>query len=207
MSKNVCILYMIITRELNDETFRFTLVTLIATSVLTGIRSLSVYDHSIETQKKIKSLQIAMMVNIIASIHYYWMLDTRMGVYRYLDWYITTPLLLWDYSIITGTEQHLFHYIWLDIAMLTIGIFGELGTLSRYTAGVLGFIPFVALAWLLKKAPLEYEKLTNSFILVWALYGVNFFIQDNATRNLFFNILDSISKSGFALYIFERSFQ
>jgi bacteriorhodopsin len=68
---------------------------------------------------------------------------------RYLDWAITTPLIMITLCLVTGSATGVpmrlgvittilaFNYL-----MLYTGYLGEVGTLSKVVAMVLGFVPF-----------------------------------------------------------------
>ena len=108
-------------------------------------------------------LKVELVVQIIEFIFYVWLIyyfnkaSRNITPYRYLDWAITTPLMLISLSAFlnhdgTSTarlsdflaehKDSIIKIVLLNAAMLFSGLIGELGYLSPYTSTALGFIPF-----------------------------------------------------------------
>lgn len=125
---------------------------------------------------------------------------------RYVDWSITTPLMLLTLCIVLG--QHvgkkvdlsiLVTVIGLNYIMLYIGYLGEVKTLSTWMASFVGFIPFIAMFYIIYK---NYVKPKYSFanyvlygiyVFIWGLYGIVYLLKDDY-KNITMNILDCIAK-------------
>jgi hypothetical protein len=108
-------------------------------------------------------LKVELFVQVVEFIFYVWLfyyfhrVSRNITPYRYLDWSITTPLMLitlsaylnYDGSTPTRLVEFLSNHtgsmvkiVLLNAAMLGFGIIGEFGYLSHYTSTALGFIPF-----------------------------------------------------------------
>ncbi len=148
-------------------------------------------------------------------------LEKKINTTRYVDWMITTPIMLlvlvlafqynsknkgivfFDYLIIL-----LFNY-----GMLGTGYLGELNILNKLTANIIGFIyfgllyGFIYYKYLLKtKNGNNYNNklLFLSFFILWALYGV-FYLMKDSIKNTGYNILDLFSKCFVGIYFWSYS--
>lgn len=148
-------------------------------------------------------------------------LEKKINITRYVDWMITTPIMLlvlvlafqynskkkgivfFDYLIIL-----LFNY-----GMLGTGYLGELNILDKLTANIIGFIyfgllyGFIYYKYLLKtKNGNNYNNklLYLSFFILWALYGV-FYLMKDSIKNTGYNILDLFSKCFVGIYFWSYS--
>jgi bacteriorhodopsin len=125
---------------------------------------------------------------------------------RYLDWSITTPMMLLTLCIVLGNNIKkpvpigiFLTIVSLNYLMLYIGYLGETQEIDRFSASILGFIPFFAMFYLifsrfvLPKYRLDNYVLYGIYLLVWSLYGVVYLFQEEA-KNIAMNILDFIAK-------------
>jgi bacteriorhodopsin len=127
-------------------------------------------------------------------------------VTRYIDWSMTTPLMLLVLCLVLShniqkmvTLKVISGVIILNFIMLYLGYLGEVNSIDRFYAMILGFIPFFALFYLIYinyVAP-KFVKtnyiLFSFFIVVWSLYGIVFMFNEEY-KNIAMNILDCISK-------------
>ena len=131
------------------------------------------------------------IVNIIACTCYLFIIfcpeNTRN--IRYLDWAITTPILLAIYfEEIDGELPKLFPLIvCVDLAMISCGYIGG----SFFYVGLLFYL---MLMWLIYRD----SFLFWSFSVVWGMYGVAFMIPNTTTKNMTYNLLDILSKAAFS---------
>ncbi len=148
-------------------------------------------------------------------------LEKKINTTRYVDWMITTPIMLlvlvlafqynskqkgivfFDYLIIL-----LFNY-----GMLGTGYLGELNILDKLTANIIGFINFGLLyGFIYYKYLLKTKNGNNnnnkllylSFFILWALYGV-FYLMKDSIKNTGYNILDLLSKCFVGIYFWSYS--
>ena len=135
---------------------------------------------------------------------------------RYIDWAITTPMMLLVLCIFLSMESktiiHLSTLVLIMIfnyLMLFIGYLGETKVLDRFTACIGGFIPFFIIFYLIisnfviiKKGIKKYWLLIL-YLLTWTMYGFVYLLEEN-NKNIAFNILDCISKClvGIGLWIY-----
>jgi bacteriorhodopsin len=212
--------------SLLEISFYSSFLFLSVTSVLTSFEVFNNFPQKYLPLKYILTIETA--VNIIASFAYSYLLIliknpnfTNITIFRYLDWFITTPLLLLSFilylqylknqkhtnndniSTIEIDYHKLFIIIILNIFMLIFGILGETGKINHIIGCLLGFIPFFAMFYLIWKWYGDYNSNKNIFtifIIIWSLYGVIYFLP-NIPKNISYNILDIIAKVGFGLLI------
>lgn len=172
-------------------------------------------------------LRVELFVQAVEFVFYLWLIyyfskvSQNITPFRYLDWAITTPLMLITLSAFLNhngsTSTRLIDFlsnhkgsmiiiVLLNAAMLLFGLIGEFGYLSPYTSTALGFIPFVLNFKYIKDTflPSSEDKLKNAlfywFVSSWALYGV-FALMNYTTKNTGYNILDIFSKNFFGLFL------
>lgn len=131
---------------------------------------------------------------------------------RYLDWGVTTPLILLAILLFYNPEtpvNYIYYLIivFLNWGMLLTGYLGENGTLSKMTGLVAGFAFFAALLVLMYTCCIDYKAnhiVFYIFAIIWAGYGVNYMVKEEETKNITYNTLDVISKAlfGVGLWLF-----
>ena len=197
--------------------------------VLSGIINyLAINIELTSTDELLKDLlRVELVVQTVEFIFYLWLIyyfskvSQNITPFRYLDWAITTPLMLITLSAFLNhngsTSSSLIDFllnhkgsmiiiVLLNAAMLLFGLIGEFGYLSPYTSTALGFIPFVLNFKYIKDTflPSSEDKLKNAlfywFVVSWALYGV-FALMNYTTKNTGYNILDIFSKNFFGLFL------
>jgi hypothetical protein len=172
-------------------------------------------------------LRVELFVQIIELIFYIWLIfyfskvSRNITPFRYLDWAITTPLML---VTLAGFLSHdgtksirlvdfLYNHtgsivkiVFLNATMLFFGLIGEFGYLNPYMSTALGFIPFILNFKYIKETflPSSEDKLKNAlfywFTFFWALYGV-FALMNYTNKNTGYNILDIFAKNFFGLFL------
>ena len=135
---------------------------------------------------------------------------------RYIDWAITTPLMLLVLSLVLSfnskTTIHLHWFaltIFFNYAMLYFGYVGEKGQLEKITASVLGFIALflmyglIFINYLLPKQNRDNTVLFSLFVVIWSMYGVAYHFEERQ-KNIIYNYLDLTSKClvGIGLWIY-----
>jgi len=130
---------------------------------------------------------------------------------RYIDWSITTPLILLVLMLFyKGAESPSYkiygQLILLNWAMLGSGFLGEEGIISRWAGFGLGFL-FLGLMLLSFYrcciSPSANHAVFYIFATIWTGYGIAY-LMDEETKNIAYNGLDVISKAifGVILYLF-----
>jgi len=172
-------------------------------------------------------LKVEIVVQVIEFLFYTWMLyqfsrvSRSITPFRYLDWSITTPLMLITLSCFlnhdgTTTDRlgdflsthanSLVRIVFLNASMLFFGFMGELGYMNPYTSTALGFVPFALNFKYIKDTFLRSSKDTTKnlvyywFLFVWSLYGV-FAVTNYTVKNTGYNVLDIFSKNFFGLFL------
>jgi bacteriorhodopsin len=180
-------------------------------------------------------LWIELIVQIIEFIFYIWLVfqfssgtTKNITVYRYFDWFVTTPAMLLtlmiflDFrvsqppiSVVEFIKRNwkIVFVVWiLNAMMLFFGLVGELGIMDAKVSAVLGFFPFVLYFFLIYKyfitdSSSSYQR--NVFIyffIVWLLYGVAALLSYE-TKNTLYNILDLFAKNFFGLFLVYNLYQ
>jgi bacteriorhodopsin len=167
-------------------------------------------------------------VNIVEGCFYIWMLSRFSSIknitrYRYYDWMITTPVMLFTYSmylLILKKEEHnephnlknlvfdekytLLTVTILNGLMLWFGYLGESKLMPVVTSTVAGFVPFCAMFYIIYDNYARHTSVGSKtfvyFIIVWAMYGVAA-LTNYTVKNVLFNILDLFAKNFFALFL------
>ena len=129
----------------------------------------------------------------------------KMSTYRYIDWSITTPIMLLVLCLYMAnninTTVKLTTYISvvvLNYIMLAFGYLGEVGTTDRTTGLVGGFIAFGLMYSIIYNTFMSKYSFANSvlfwfYAVVWSLYGVVYYVGDGY-KIAVTNVLDLISK-------------
>ena len=126
---------------------------------------------------------------------------------RYLDWSITTPLLLLELLLALSFNNKMgsinFYYfiiiLLLNYGMLGSGYLGETNRVDKVSANVIGFVFFIALflfiyiVYVRPKYNFDNNILYFSFVFLWAIYGIVYYLDEEA-KNIGYNILDLFAK-------------
>jgi len=125
---------------------------------------------------------------------------------RYIDWSITTPLMLVVLCLVLGNNikkllkmETICAIVVLNFLMLYIGYLGETEKLSRIAAMIGGFLPFIVMFGIIfyefVKPKYVYVNylLYGVFVSVWAMYGFVYLLNEEY-KNISMNILDTIAK-------------
>ena len=172
-------------------------------------------------------LKVEVFVQVIEFVFYVWLIyyfskvSRNITPIRYLDWAITTPLMLITLSAFLNhdgtTPTRLVDFlsshagpvvkiVLLNASMLLFGLIGELGYLDKYVSTALGFIPFALNFKYIKETflPSDDDKFKNAvfywFVFFWGLYGV-FAVTSYTVKNTGYNILDIFAKNFFGLFL------
>jgi bacteriorhodopsin len=178
------------------------------------------------------TLTVSGLITGIACFHYFRMAGIYEGggfptEYRYIDWIITTPLMLIKFPLLLGLGakgKKLFaQLVILDLFMIATAYVAEVSAVGGPMWW--SFFLIACLAELLIVATLYFQmsdaildapqpiaravRLMRSFILVgWAIYPVGFLMaltgeSGGALRELFYNVADVINKVGFGLVAYH----
>jgi bacteriorhodopsin len=208
--------------NLVKSSFSITYAFLVTTGTITFIEALRTKS---DTMRHILNLETC--ISIVAAFFYGKFMqeigDTepdykKLNETRYLDWSITTPIVLlvlilaFRYNL--GKKgvsflSYLFILI-LNFGMLASGYVGEIGMLPRFQSNFIGFLFFGGMfgyiysKYLHKKKNAINEMLYSAFFILWALYGV-FYQMEERLRNVGYNVLDLFSKCFVGIYFWSLS--
>ena len=205
--------------------FMITYILLLTTATITFIEAMRTKDVSVR-----HILNLETCISIVAGYFYSVFLSqieefgkedkpidwSDITKTRYLDWSITTPMMLLVLCIVLGSHINkkipvltMGLVLVLNYAMLYIGYLGETKVLSRPVATGSGFAAFAAMFYVIYQkfiAPqpvLENNWMFYFFLTVWALYGLIYLLPESY-KNISSNILDCISKCfvGLGLWVY-----
>jgi len=130
---------------------------------------------------------------------------------RYIDWSITTPLIILVMTLFYSGINHPSYKVFLLLiilnwAMLGSGYLGEVGTINKWAGFGLGFLFFglmLLALFITCVASTNNHAVFWIFALIWTGYGIAY-LADEETKNLAYNGLDVISKAifGVVLYLY-----
>jgi bacteriorhodopsin len=150
----------------------------------------------------------------------YWM--------RYVDWLLTTPLLLLDLALLAGTDRDtIYRLVGLDVGMVVVGAVAAVapvGQTVRLALWVVSCAFFIGLLYLLanqlsQQAAMQsgevaalFSTLRNLVIVLWTAYPIVWILGTESTIGLLpigietaaFMVLDLSAKVGFG-FILLRS--
>jgi hypothetical protein len=142
--------------------------------------------------------------------------------HRYLDWFITTPIMLIGFISffkylknpnrnirLFESIQEEYSNIWkivvANASMLGLGLASELSIINKNVGVTVGFLPF---AYIFKILYSEYAKFTTlslvlyyCIFIIWGLYGVGALLPFGP-KNSMYNILDLFSKNVYGMFLF-----
>lgn len=166
-------------------------------------------------------LVLDIVVQLIEFVFYaYFVCVRRLDTwYRYLDWYISTPIMLiqtmalLEYmndatiSIDRFTRAHsndMIYVVLVNWIMLSFGLSAEFEWIPRTVAIGFGFLPFVAVFTAMfarfSRGDAASVGILVFVCVVWALYGVAAFLS-YAPKNIAYNCLDVVSKNFYGVVV------
>ena len=130
----------------------------------------------------------------------------EINVNRYMDWSITTPIMLLVLLLAFGyntkkkvTVSSFFLILVLNYAMLAFGFMGENNLMNKKKANIVGFIFFALMYYYIYVNYIagfnnsDNLMLYVSFLIFWGLYGVVYWAKEKM-KNVGYNVLDLFSK-------------
>ena len=128
---------------------------------------------------------------------------------RYIDWSITTPLIILVILLFYSGSVHPLASVYgtlvlLNWGMLGAGYLGEEGTIDRMTGCIVGFLFFAAMLYTLYSCCIPAKANPAVFLIfaiIWSFYGIAYLL-DEETKNILYNVLDVISKALFGVVLY-----
>lgn len=199
------------------ETFLFSCIFLFGTTIITFIESMKT-----ESVKARHILNVETAVSLIAGYVYSIFLTMtqkedfnlkHITQVRYMDWVITTPFLILGLVLFfTFYSKRPLHFssfflvIIFNYLMLLFGYLGETENIDKMTGGILGFIAYFLMLYFLYTRFVKHDDFRHKqtifivFAIIWSFYGIAYYLSDE-NKNILYNFLDVISKSGFGLFM------
>jgi len=178
-------------------------------------------------------VKIDTIVQFVEFVFYIWIFktsikDTDITSKRYIDWSITTPIMLVSTIMFMKYQEYkdqnkleekqlniktffqnnytiIKKLILFNLGMLVFGFLGEVNILPKYISILIGFYFFAKTFSLIYYNYAIHTKVgTDLFKFVfgiWALYGVAALLS-TVPKNISYNLLDIISKNFYGLYIY-----
>jgi len=181
------------------------------------------------------TIRVSVVYLMIAAINYYYMMNIYSGgaaagvskfptSFRYVDWILTTPLMLLKFPLMLGVGKKgvsfMARLVVLDLVMIGTGFVGE----NAQTPAVhFGFFLVGCVAWLFILVSLFIalgtlpERLSDSvksgvrvmgvFVLIgWAIYPLGYFAPilglPDDVREVVYNVADLVNKVGLCLVVY-----
>ena len=171
---------------------------------------------------------LEVLVTSVAGFMYYWIINTyltskqlnlvdwdKITTLRYIDWFITTPLLLFSFSLFLSKGEQvknlgnfIVFIIFFDLIMISAGYLGSFNLINNTLSQFIGFFAYFVIFYSIYNKFFQGGKLLTHIIFkkifffimlfLWFLYGV-VYNSSNYNRNAWTNILDGISKGIFGL--------
>jgi len=128
---------------------------------------------------------------------------------RYMDWMITTPLILLAVVLFYNTKLNSVDYkcfciiVILNWLMLLFGYLGECKMISSMKGLLLGFFFYAAMLLYMFMYTIPKGCSLTVFIIfamIWTGYGIAYLLEEEE-KNIAYNILDVISKAVFGIVL------
>ncbi len=199
------------------ETFLFSCIFLFGTTLITFIESMKT-----DSIKARHILNVETAVSLIAGYVYSMFLSMtqrkdftleHITQIRYMDWAITTPFLILGlvlfftfYSKKPISFTCFAFVIFFNYLMLLFGYLGENGYMDKMQGGIIGFIAYALMLYFLYRFFVKHDDFRHKkmifivFAIIWSFYGIAYYL-DIENKNIMYNFLDVISKSGFGLFM------
>jgi bacteriorhodopsin len=172
-------------------------------------------------------------VQIVEFIFYIWLIFnlnlSNITIYRYIDWFFTTPVMLITLSallnnkkdisfidFIKNNSKDVIIIVLLNFLMLLFGYLGEINKLPINISTTIGFIPFVLVFKYIydryikgksfEKEKVNFKYIYFYFVVIWSLYGVAAYLPF-VQKNTMYNILDLFAKNFFGIILFYIIYQ
>jgi bacteriorhodopsin len=200
--------------QLVQSSFYVTYAFLITTGTITFIESIRTPDSKIRN-----ILNLETCISVVAAFFYGKFVSMfesqpdkpvpykKINNTRYLDWSITTPimLLVLILALLYNTKggslnfKSFLNVLIMNYGMLGAGYLGEISFIDKTVANSIGFLFFIGLFYYIykhfvaKKYNFDNTLLYSAFLGLWTIYGVAYF-YDEVTKNVVYNVLDLFSK-------------
>ena len=196
--------------KLVKHSFYITYAFLMTTATITFIEAIRTKDIKIRN-----ILNLETCISVVAAFFYGVFIKKinedglnykEINLNRYLDWAITTPIMLLvlvlAFSYNNKKKITLSSYLiilLLNYGMLLFGFLGENNILDKLQANGIGFAFFSGLYYYIYDTHIKKFKIFDnnllfySFLVLWSFYGLTYWL-DEEHKNISYNILDLFAK-------------
>jgi len=208
------------------NTVYFSLIIQIISTVITFDGFVANTKNSDHVLKEI--LAIENIVQVIEFTFYVYIASyntdvSKMGSVRYIDWFLTTPTMLFttivfmEYNnvkdkgevlnvtkFINRNKMKIYKIVVNNIFMLVCGLLVERNIISMYLGISLGFYFFYQTFMIIHTYTKNNDtntKLYKFMGTVWGMYGLAAVLSDK-NKNISYNLLDLVAKNFYGLYIY-----
>ena len=192
-----------------------------------GLAVLSFAEVGPESRLLMGILKLEMIVQVVEFCFYSWLVlnimnkgvPTNITAYRYLDWALTTPVMLVStavyfryrsgesrsFATVVGANRSAIgRMVAANGLMLLVGFLAETNYLDLHTGVALGFVPFiVAFTELYKFAAASDSTSRHIFwamLTLWSSYGFAA-VLDFESKNSLYNVIDVFSKNFYGTFL------
>ena len=153
-------------------------------------------------------LLVAAIVYGIMGIEYSNDPDINLRIYRYLDWSITVPLMVYQMITLSSGKYknfNLIYCVFTSILMLGFGFLGEASYIPKNLAGIIS-IAFALFTFLplFNQIDARTNKIYYTLMVGWLFYPIVYFVTDTANVIYLYSIVDLVVKMGFAHYLYKK---
>jgi bacteriorhodopsin len=214
------------------DNVKFTALLSLTVQLITGVVEATGLLFEVKSEDLIVKdiLTMELLVQCIEFIFYLYLvyliflnkLHRNVTSHRYLDWFITTPVMLIGFitlfkylknpsrnirlfESIQEEYANILKIITANATMLGLGLASELSLINKDIGVTIGFLPFAYIFNLLYS---EYAKFTTLslglyffILIIWGGYGVAAFLPFSS-KNSMYNILDLFAKNFYGLFLF-----
>jgi bacteriorhodopsin len=184
----------------------FVLLTILVSELKTNLK------NNIDIQKASSSILSIASTQYAISLYLYQRYPTIAQEIRYIDWLMTTPLLLFTYWKLAKNHGYKSKFEYLGISVVLMVSFGYIAEKNRnsYKWFILSIIPYLFILneimkiqeMFIKNGMTEYSSLGNFFIYGWTLYPLAFYASDK-WKFILYSLGDFINKGVYSIMLYE----
>jgi bacteriorhodopsin len=205
--------------------FTITYILLLTTATITFIEAMRTKNESVR-----HVLNLETCISVVAGYFYSVFVDkiaktedkmtnmdwSEISQIRYVDWSITTPLMLLALCLVLSTNigqkiclPSMIGIVILNYVMLYAGYLGEMKWMSLFTSEIVGFGAFFGMFGMIyakyvrPSTNMANRTLFAMYFGIWSLYGVAYLL-DEEYKNIMMNYLDLTAKCliGLSLWVY-----
>jgi bacteriorhodopsin len=191
--------------------FMITYILLLTTATITFIEAMRTQIPSVR-----HILNLETCISIVAGYFYSIFIEqiSKPGFHdwkditknRYIDWCITTPMMLLTLCLVLGAHTKIpikigifALIVFFNYCILYLGYLGEIGIIDRLVGCFTGFIAFFAMFAIIFHTFVTPKYIFSNYILyflylfIWSIYGIVYLLNEE-WKNIAMNVLDFIAK-------------